>query len=52
LHGAIGLKLYIRGNLFVKPQFDLHYATHLTDQFGRNLVVQYTGSVGYTFGGR
>ena len=51
LHGGVGVKVYVKGNLFVKPQFDLHYATHLTDQFHRNLVLQYTGSVGYTFGG-
>jgi hypothetical protein len=52
LHFAAGLKVYIKGNLFIKPQFDLHYARHLTDQFGRNVVVQFMGSVGYTFGGR
>lgn len=52
LHLAAGLKIYVRGNLFIKPQFDLHYARHLTDQFGRNLVPQYSGSVGYTFGAR
>jgi hypothetical protein len=50
LHGAVGMKIYVKGNLFVKPQFDLHYARHLTDQFHRNLVLQFTGSVGYTFG--
>jgi len=50
LHFAAGLKVYIRGNLFIKPQFDLHYARHLTDQFGRNVVPQFSGSVGYTFG--
>ena len=52
LHFAAGLKVYIRGNLFIKPQFDLHYARHLTDQFGRNVVPQFSGSVGYTFGVR
>jgi hypothetical protein len=52
LHFAAGLKFYIKGNLFVKPQFDLHYVFNFTNQFGRNLVPQYTGSVGYTFGGR
>ncbi|PYU31622.1 MAG: hypothetical protein DMG31_11750 [Acidobacteria bacterium] len=52
LHGAIGAKIYIRGNMFVRPQFDLRYATHLTDQFRRNLMVQFSGSVGYSFGGR
>jgi hypothetical protein len=52
LHGAVGMKIYVRGNLFVKPQFDVHYAFHLNDQFHRNAVLQYTGSVGYTFGAR
>jgi hypothetical protein len=52
LHGAIGMKVYLHGNLFVKPQFDIHYATHLTDEFGRNLVLQYMVYVGYTFGQR
>lgn len=52
LHGAIGLKFYLRGNLFVKPEFDLHYVTKLTDQFGRNLVIGYMVQVGYSFGGR
>ena len=52
LHGAAGLKFYIRGNLFIKGPLDLHYVRRLNNQFGRNLVVQYTGSLGYTFGGR
>ena len=52
LHGAVGVKLYVKGNLFVKPQFDLHYVFRFRDAFGRNLVLQYSGSVGYTFGGR
>jgi hypothetical protein len=50
LHFAAGLKFYVRGNLFVKPQFDFRYVTHLTDQFGRNIVPEFSGSVGYTFG--
>jgi hypothetical protein len=52
LHFGAGLKFYVRGNIFIKPQFDLHYVFNFTDQFGRNLVPEYTGSVGYTFGGR
>jgi hypothetical protein len=51
-HAAVGLKLYITSALFIKPQFDFHYVPHLTDQFGRDWVPQYTVSVGYTFGGR
>jgi hypothetical protein len=52
LHGAFGLRVYVRGHLFVRPELHLRYATHLTDEFGRNLVVQYTISAGYTFGQR
>jgi hypothetical protein len=52
VHGAVGVKLYIKPALFIKPQFDIHYVTHLTDQFGRDWVPQYTVSVGYTFGER
>jgi hypothetical protein len=52
VHGAVGVKLYVSGNIFIKPQFDIHYVTHLTDQFGRDWVPQYTVSVGYTFGER
>ena len=52
LHGAIGLKFYLRGNLFFKPEFDLHYVNKFTDQFGRNLVIGYMIQVGYSFHGR
>ena len=51
-HFAVGIKLYITSALFIKPQFDFHYVPHLTDQFGRDWVPQYTASVGYTFGRR
>lgn len=52
VHGAVGVKLYVKGNIFIKPQFDIHYVTHLTDQFGRDWVPQITASVGYSFGQR
>lgn len=52
VHGGLGVKLYVKPSLFIKPQFDIHYVTHLTDQFGRNWVPEYTVSVGYTFGER
>ena len=50
VHGAFGVKLYVTSNMFIKPQFDIHYVTHLTDQFNSNWVPQYTVAVGYTFG--
>jgi hypothetical protein len=50
LHGGLGVKLYIKPNLFLKPQFDAHWVHNLNQQFGRDFVPQYTVSVGYTFG--
>ena len=52
VHAAAGVKIYVKGDLFIKPQFDFHYVTNLTQQFGRNWVPQFTVSVGYTFGQR
>lgn len=52
LHFAAGVKFYIRGKIFVRPTFDLHYATNLTDQFNSNRVIGFMISAGYTFGGR
>jgi len=50
LHGAVGVKLYLNSDVFIKPQFDIHWVDHLNQQYGRNFVPQYTISVGYTFG--
>jgi hypothetical protein len=52
VHAAAGVKLYVKGNLFIKPQFDFHYVPNLTEQFGRNWVPEATVSIGYTFGER
>jgi hypothetical protein len=50
VHGAVGVKLYVKSDVFIKPQFDIHWVDNLTDQYGRNAVPEYTISVGYTFG--
>ena len=50
VHGGLGVKLYVRGSMFIKPQVDFHYAPNLNQQYGSNFVPQYTVSVGYTFG--
>jgi hypothetical protein len=50
LHGAFGVKLYVKSDMFIKPQVDLHWVDNLNQQYGRNLVPQYTVSIGYTFG--
>jgi len=49
LHFAAGAKVYIHGPIFVKPEFDLRYVFNL-QRFGRNSVVGYMISGGYTFG--
>ena len=50
VHGAVGVKLYVKSDIFIKPQFDIHYVPHMTDQYGRNAVPEFTVSIGYTFG--
>jgi outer membrane protein W len=50
VHGAVGVKLYIKSDIFIKPQVDIHYVPHLTDQYGRDPVPEITISIGYTFG--
>lgn len=50
VHGAVGIKFYVRSNIFIKPQVDLHYVPNLNQEYGSNLVPQYTVSIGYSFG--
>ena len=50
VHGAVGVKLYVRSNIFFKPQVDFHYVPSLNQQYGSNFVPQYTLSIGYSFG--
>jgi len=50
VHGAFGVKIYVKGDMFLKPQFDLHYVPNLNQQYGRNFVPQFTMAIGYTFG--
>jgi hypothetical protein len=50
VHGGLGVKLYIKSDIFIKPQFDIHYVPHLTTQYGRDAVPQFTISIGYSFG--
>ena len=50
VHGAVGVKFYVKSDIFIKPQFDFHWVPNLTDQYGRNTVPEYTISIGYTFG--
>jgi hypothetical protein len=49
VHMAAGLKYYVKGSLFVKPQVDLRYVNNFF-QFGSNWVPEYSAQIGYTFG--
>ena len=50
LHAAAGVKIYVKSDIFIKPQFDYRWVNNLTDQYGRDNVPGFTVSVGYTFG--
>jgi hypothetical protein len=50
VHGAVGVKFYVKSNMFIKPQVDFHYAPNLNQEYASNFVPQYTVSVGYSFG--
>jgi hypothetical protein len=51
LHFSGAVKIYFKGNLFLRPAFDLHWVNNLTNEFNSSIVPQYTVAVGYTFGG-
>jgi hypothetical protein len=50
VHGAVGVKLYVKSGIFIKPQFDARWVHNMSQQYGRSFVPEYTISVGYTFG--
>lgn len=52
IHVGVGVSLYITEHIFVRPEFDLHYAPGLTDQFNSNVVPAGMVWVGYSFGDR
>jgi hypothetical protein len=51
VHGGFGVKLYVKGGIFIKPQVDARYVVNFT-QFGSDFVPEYSVSLGYTFGRR
>ncbi len=51
LHGGAGVRLYVRGGIYVRPQIDIHWVHHL-NEFGSDWVPEYGVAIGYTFGGR
>ena len=51
LHAAAGVRLYVRGSIYIRPQFDIHWV-HNFNEFGSGWVPEYGAAIGYTFGGR
>jgi hypothetical protein len=49
VHGAIAVKMYLKGGIFIKPQVDARYVPNFS-QFGSNFVPEFSASLGYTFG--
>jgi hypothetical protein len=49
LRASAGIRVYLRGGFFVRPQADIHWVHNLF-QFGRDWVPEYSVAIGYTFG--
>ena len=52
VHVGAGVRIYLTGNLFIRPQFDIRYVPNFNQQFGSNLVTEETVWLGYSFGER
>jgi len=52
IHLGASVSLYVTEHIFIRPEFDLHYAPGLTNQFNSNLVPAGMVWVGYSFGDR
>jgi hypothetical protein len=52
LHGGAAVQIYVKGKLFIRPEFDVHWVNNMTQQFGRNTVTQEMVWIGYTLGGQ
>ena len=37
VHGAVGVKFYVKSNMFIKPQVDFHYVPNLNQQYSQQL---------------
>jgi hypothetical protein len=48
-HLSAGLRIYVKGAIFIRPQVDIRYVRNFY-QFGSNWAPQYSVAIGYTFG--
>jgi hypothetical protein len=52
LHAGAAVQVFVSEHVYIKPQFDYHYVTNLTDQFGSKSVIGAMVWLGYSFGDR
>jgi hypothetical protein len=52
VHAAVGVQVYLKEHIFLRPQFDLHYVPNFTNQFGSNMAPGFTVWLGYSMGDR
>jgi len=51
-HIGIGAQLFVTEHLYIRPQFDIHIANGLTNQFGSDFVPSIMVWVGYNLGSK
>ena len=51
-HFGVGVQVFVTEHLFIRPQFDVHIANGLTDQFGSNFVPSAMVWIGYNLGSK
>ena len=51
VHLGFGVQVYLSGNFFIRPEFDIHYVPNFI-QFGSNLATSEAVWIGYSFGNR
>ena len=52
VHAGVGVQIYLKEHIFLRPQFDLHYVPNFTDQWGSNVAPGFTVWLGYSMGDR
>jgi hypothetical protein len=52
IHAGVGVQVFVTDHIFIRPQFDYHYAPNLNQEFNSNSVIGGMVWVGYSWGDR
>ena len=52
VHAGLGVQLYVKEHIFIRPQFDLHYIPNFSDQFRSSTAPGFMVWLGYSVGDR